>query len=130
VLLTDVAASLGDAQEEGLTQPRRRRVWRAFGLFVLIGIIGQLQYMLQPEDGLSHQLLTHLDEVRAAKNIYAERLPLYNTRLALKWRDLQPEIAPSAVLALPRTPLSSAIDRIIEDDGKSYSLLLRPRDGE
>jgi 4-amino-4-deoxy-L-arabinose transferase-like glycosyltransferase len=113
LVLTDMAAKLD------------KRVWRLFGLVTVIGVIGQLQYLFQAENGLSHQLLLHIDKVKSAKQIYVERQPLFNTRLALKWRGRQIDTASEEVLQRPRIAVSPKIDRIDEADG-GYSLMLKP----
>ena len=96
-----------------------------FGVFTLVGIGGQLQYLLGPEESLSHQVLVQLPAVREAKHIYAERKPAYNTILTLKWRDRQAELASAEVMAKPREKISSKVARIAESDG-GFSLLLMP----
>ncbi len=106
-----------------------RRSWRLFGLVTVVGIIGQLIYLFQPENGLSHHLLLHIEQVKGAKKIYAERQPLFNTRLALKWRGRTIEVVSGETLQGARAPVTTKIDRIDEPDG-GYSLLLKPTDGD
>jgi len=113
VVLADMAAKID------------KRVWRLFALVTVIGVGGQLQYLFQPEHGLSHEVLQHSDEVMQARHIYAARQPLFNTRLALKWRGRQIELATDDVLLRPRTSVSPKIDRMDELSG-GYSLLLKP----